>query len=53
MMLNKRQLAEYLGIQRITLDRWIKQGLPCYKHEKTYRFDIEEVKEWMRKEKNK
>lgn len=50
MLLNKKQLAEYLDIERKTLDAWIKQGLPCYRNGRTYRFDLEEVKEWLRKE---
>lgn len=49
-MLNKIELCNYLKIQRATLDSWIKQGLPCYHNGRTYRFDLEEVKEWLRSE---
>lgn len=48
MLLNKKQLAEYLDIERKTLDAWIKKGLPCYKHGRTYRFDLDEVKAWLK-----
>ena len=27
--LNKKQTCEYLNITNNTLDKWIKQGLPC------------------------
>lgn len=47
-MLNKKELCKYFDIDNSVLTRWIKQGLPCYHNGRTYRFDLEEVKEWLR-----
>lgn len=49
-MLNKQELCEYLKVNDRTLTKWIKQGLPCYHNGRTYRFDLEEVKQWLRSE---
>lgn len=49
-MLNKQELCEYLKINDRTLMKWIEKGLPCYKEGRIYRFDIEEVKAWLKKD---
>lgn len=50
-MLNKNDLAEYLKISTRTVDRMIEYGMPYYKTSADnglLRFDLEEVKKWMR-----
>ena len=45
--LNKKQTCEYLNITNNTLDKWIKQGLPCIKIGKTVRFSKSEINRWL------
>lgn len=45
--LNKKQTCEYLNITNNTLDKWIKQGLPCIKIGKTVRFCKSEINRWL------
>ena len=50
-MLNKKELANYLKISLTTVDRMINYGVPYYKTSPDnglIRFDLEEVKEWMK-----
>ena len=47
--LNKKQTCEYLNITNNTLDKWIKQGLPCIKIGKTVRFSKSEINRWLQK----
>lgn len=54
-MLTKKQLAEYLQVTTTTIDRMISRGIPRYKtsnNNGAIRFDIEEVKEWLKKNSN-
>lgn len=48
--LNKKQTCEYLNITNNTLDKWIKQGLPCIKIDKTVRFSKSEINRWLQKQ---
>ena len=48
--LNKKQTCEYLNITNNTLDKWIKQGLPCIKIGKTVRFSKTEINRWLQKQ---
>lgn len=48
--LNKKQTCEYLNITNNTLDKWIKQGLPCIKIGKTVRFSKSEINRWLQKQ---
>ena len=50
-MLTKKQLAEELQVSLTTVDRMILRGMPIYKTSADnglLRFDIEEVRKWMR-----
>lgn len=50
-MLDKIELANYLKVSRRTIDRMIDYGMPHYKTSGEHglvRFDLEEVKKWMR-----
>lgn len=47
-MLTKKELAKELKVSERTIDRWRKQGLPCYAREKFIRFEMEKVLEWIR-----
>ncbi|PKY90577.1 DNA-binding protein [Falseniella ignava] len=47
--LNKKQMCEFLNISNNTLDRWIAEGLPVIKINRTCRFNIEDVTNWMNK----
>lgn len=50
-MMNKKEICKYFKISNTTIMKWIEQGVPCYHFGNTYRFDPEEVKEWLREEK--
>ena len=50
-MLDKKQLAEYFNISIRTVERMMDYGMPYYKTSSdngSVRFDLEEVKNWMR-----
>lgn len=47
-LISINELSKKLGVHRNTIDRRIKDGLPHYKIGKTLRFDLEEVKKWLR-----
>lgn len=49
-MLNKKEICEYFKISNTTIMKWIEQGVPHYKQGRTYRFDLDEVKAWLKKE---
>ena len=46
-LLNKKQMCKHLNISNNTLDSWISEGLPVIKINRTCRFSIEDVTEWM------
>ena len=51
-MLSKNELAEYLKVSIRTVERMMDYGAPYYKTSSdngAIRFDLDEVKEWMRK----
>lgn len=49
MVIGATNLAKELGISRITVYVYIKQGMPHYrKSANKIVFDIEEVKEWLK-----
>lgn len=44
-----KQVCEYLGISRDTATKWIKnKAMPGYQIDRIWRFDKDEVDEWMR-----
>lgn len=47
-MIKLKELAEYLEVHANTVYRMIKEGLPCYKLGKDFRFKVEEVEKWLR-----
>jgi len=47
-MIKKTELAELIGVKPVTIERWVKKGMPHLKAPNgTIRFEIEKVKEWM------
>lgn len=47
--LSMKEVCTYLGISRDTVMNWInKEGMPAHKKGRLWRFDINEVDEWMK-----
>ena len=46
--LTTAELARALHLDKATIYRLIKEGLPAYKVRSNYRFDLAEVKAWLR-----
>lgn len=47
-MLSKKELASELKVSLITIERWMKKGMPRLKAPNgTVRFELDEVKRWM------
>lgn len=47
--MSMKQVCAYLGISRDTVTKWIKnKGMPAHQIERIWRFDKDEVDEWMR-----
>ena len=42
------EIATYFSVHTATIYRWKKDGMPCIGNSKSIRFDIEEVKQWMK-----
>lgn len=54
LLLSKQQLAEYLNVSEMTVDRWRKKGLPWTRAGvKLVRFDLDEVNEWLKQHADK
>ena len=51
-MITTQELAKYLKIHENTIYEYIKLGMPHYKMGKYFRFELEEVKQWL-KDRNK
>lgn len=48
-MISTKELAEFLKVHENTIYNLIKRGLPVYKiSNQEYRFDVEEVKGWLK-----
>ena len=47
-MITVKELQEILRISRQTVMRWRQEGMPHYKHQASVRFELEEVKKWLR-----
>jgi excisionase family DNA binding protein len=52
-MINTKELTEYLKVHENTIYAYIKKGLPHYRIGKELRFELEEVKEWLKNRTNK
>ena len=47
--MSMKQICEYLGISRDTATKWIRtKGMPAHQIDRIWRFDKEEVDEWMK-----
>lgn len=47
--MSMKQVCAYLGISRDTANKWIKnKDMPAHQIERIWRFDKDEVDEWMR-----
>ena len=47
--LSMKEVCEYLRISRDTVINWInKEGMPAHKKGRLWRFDVNEVDEWMK-----
>lgn len=51
-MIKTKELTEYLKVHENTVYNYIKLGMPHYKIGKELRFELEEVKEWLRNKNN-
>lgn len=48
--LSVEEIAAHLGISKETIYRWLERGrIPAHKVGKQWRFQIEEVNEWVRR----
>ena len=47
--MSMKQLCAYLSISRDTATKWIKnKGMPAHQIERIWRFDKDEIDEWMK-----
>ena len=47
--LSMKEVCEYLHISRDTVKNWIsKEGMPAHQKGRLWRFDINEIDEWMK-----
>ena len=46
--LSKRELAAHLGFSTRTIDRWVKDGLPCARFGTRLRFQRTVAEAWLR-----
>ena len=47
--MDMKRLCEYLGISRDTANKWMKnKDMPAHSIERIWRFDKEEIDEWMK-----
>lgn len=48
--LDKKQIAQELGVSLITIQRWMRKGMPYYKvNGYLVRFKLDEVMQWIEK----
>lgn len=47
-MLTRKELAKHLSVSERTVDRYVKEGMPCIKAIKAVRFELDAVMEWLR-----
>lgn len=48
-MLTRIELSEILKVHVNTVDRYVKQGMPCIKVAGAVRFELDAVMDWLRK----
>jgi excisionase family DNA binding protein len=44
----KQHIAAYFSVGVRTVENWMTDGMPFYKQRHVVRFDLEEVKQWLR-----
>lgn len=49
-MLTRKEIAEYLQVHPVTVDRLVKSGMPSLKFGGSIRFDLEDVKAWAKEQ---
>lgn len=49
-LLTRTELAKEINVHPRTVLRWMKKGMPYMKVMNTTRFDLTEIKEWMKPE---
>ncbi len=49
-LISPTELCKVLAVTKPTLARWRKQGLPCFKGQRTVRYDLNEVLKWLKKD---
>lgn len=48
--ISSKEISQYLGINKDTLQRWIsKRLIPCHRIGRLWKFKISEVDEWIKK----
>ena len=52
-MFNKKQMAEYLKVHPNTVDRMVKNGMPAFKFGGVVRYDLDDVKKWIKEQSEK
>lgn len=50
-MVTSEELQQIYKISRSTIDRWRKDGMPFEKIGRGVRFDLDQVKDWIKKNK--
>lgn len=52
--LSMKEVCAYIGISRDTVMNWIKkEGMPAHQKGRLWRFDINEIDEWMKNNESK
>ena len=52
-MLTRQELADYLKVHVRTIDNKVKDGMPVVKFGKSVRFEIDDVKKWIKEQSEK
>jgi excisionase family DNA binding protein len=47
-MLTKRETAALWNVSTRTVQQWVADGCPCFRHGTVLRFDEAEVRDWLR-----
>ena len=50
-LITSQDVQDIYKISRSTVDRWRKEGMPCSKVGRSIRFDEDEVRKWIEKNK--
>lgn len=51
-ILNRVKLAKLLDVSRLTIYKWEKAGLPTLRHRRFVRYELDEVKKWLKADRN-